>query len=118
MENGNEQKAGYAALLEKVGKGPSLEQAINSSAAAAKEPSRIASILGKQVPVQQPATRARRREERRSIAEKALREGILRIKDVRRRSPRAWEHGYNSAVTQLEVLLNEILDRKWSPSEL
>lgn len=117
MESNSELSAADR-ILARVGKGPSLEEALKESAAAAKAPSRISQILGKDAPVQQRYTKARRRKERREISEKALREGIKRIKEARRTAPKEWERAYNSAIGQIEIFLDEILAKQWAPAEL
>lgn len=63
-------------------------------------------------------TRSKRRKERRDVAECALLESITRIKAQRRAGPKDWERGYNSAITQIELFLEEIKSKQWVRTEM
>lgn len=59
------------------------------------------------------AARSNARKRKREQSELTIREAIIRIKEARRSAPHDWERGYNSAITQLEILLGEIQSGDW-----
>jgi hypothetical protein len=65
-----------------------------------------------------PQTRSRHRKALRDMSELAVLEAIQRIKAVQRASPKSFDCGYNSAVTQLELFLAEIKAKQWDATEL
>ena len=65
-----------------------------------------------------PQTRSRHRKALREMSELAVLEAIQRIKAVQRASPKSFDCGYNSAVTQLELFLSEIKAKQWAATEL
>ena len=60
-----------------------------------------------------PLARSRDRAKTRKIQEEAILECIKRIKDERNKKSDDWQRGYNSAITQLEFFLIEVIDKKW-----
>ena len=62
---------------------------------------------------QKPETRSKRRKEAREIAELTIIECIQRLQAARRAKPKDWERGYNSAITTLELFLQEIKEKRW-----
>lgn len=80
--------------------------------------SSLGSVSVKSERLEKPDTRSKRRKDRRDVAELAILESIQRIKSARRSSPKDWERGYNSAITQLELFLAEIKAKGWARTEL
>lgn len=68
-------------------------------------------------PQQKPETRAKRRKEARAMAELTILECIQRLKAERRAKPKEWERGYNSAITTLELFIQEVQAKKWIGTE-
>lgn len=66
---------------------------------------------------QKPATRSKRRKEARALAELTVLECIQRLKAARRAKPKSWETGYNSAITALELFMQEIKEKRWVGTE-
>lgn len=59
-----------------------------------------------------------RRKQNRDMAEQAILECIARIRAAERSAPKDWHRGYNSAVTKLELFLDEVRGKNWAPAEV
>ena len=70
------------------------------------------------LPVQKSkAASSKRRKESRDLAELTILESIQRLQAERRSTPKDWERGYNSAITTLELFLQEIKAKRWVGTE-
>ncbi|WP_212633162.1 hypothetical protein [Pseudomonas panipatensis] len=64
-----------------------------------------------------PVADAKKRKQNRALAELTILECIQRLRAEQRSKPSDWQRGYNSAITTLELFIQDVQAKRWIGTE-